>query len=600
MMLLGLLVPALLAPGALAAGNFRGTGLVNVEEVSELLQQELADKYHHVGKFEDALRSLYTALPKNSYGNLGHETVRYALGRYFMGQYGWLLSGLEAERPSGWVPEHVQRVLEAAAGRRGIDLHGLAMMAATLEDLTEKNAVERLKTAYNTTFGQEVVVDQLTFGKVKDLFETYVIMSLSPSTWRSSDAATLARKKKWFRSHEQDDFKEVMNWCTPILERHFGRELELPSSGTFSLETLSRVAVELDKGFHQYFDRDCKSMKATLLSGQTRRPGRVRLSTFYNMSLHNDWYFTEKEEYLRAIGALDEAEPLSVIIPNYAYARLNCLNETSLYSVCCRNTCDDLLAQLEERVAAPSAPAATLAALAADLSVGSSSLTLPGRGAFDPGLLARLDEVAAVNGGQVPLHGRLFAQWLHHAFPLECPYPHEAGTTSPESPEEWMARTGQTSNSKTEEEIRAHVAADTCAVDWEGKVECGEESLELPWSMTEELLVARSLQEEPHVSTSWLAAALFGAAVLAAWPLARSGLAAGFNFAFVAKSDDLQRRALIAILLLAASAYAADLLDGLVFGVAAVSCLCSLGVKLKGAACLSQQGSLLPTAVKKV
>ena len=27
------------------------------------------------------------------------------------------------------------------------------------------------------------------------------------------------------------------------------------------------------------------------------------------------------------------------------------------------------------------------------------------------------------NGGEVPLHGLLFAQWLHYAFPNECPHP---------------------------------------------------------------------------------------------------------------------------------------------------------------------------------
>jgi len=35
----------------------------------------------------------------------------------------------------------------------------------------------------------------------------------------------------------------------------------------------------------------------------------------------------------------------------------------------------------------------------------------------------KLYEVAARHGGRVPLHGRLFAQWMHFAFPLECPYP---------------------------------------------------------------------------------------------------------------------------------------------------------------------------------
>ena len=35
-----------------------------------------------------------------------------------------------------------------------------------------------------------------------------------------------------------------------------------------------------------------------------------------------------------------------------------------------------------------------------------------------------MEQVASHHGGKVPLHGRLFAQWLHHAFPRECPYPH--------------------------------------------------------------------------------------------------------------------------------------------------------------------------------
>ena len=29
---------------------------------------------------------------------------------------------------------------------------------------------------------------------------------------------------------------------------------------------------------------------------------------------------------------------------------------------------------------------------------------------------------------EVPLHGRLFAQWMHYAFPRHCPFPHVSGT----------------------------------------------------------------------------------------------------------------------------------------------------------------------------
>merc|ERR1719356_725964 len=38
-------------------------------------------------------------------------------------------------------------------------------------------------------------------------------------------------------------------------------------------------------------------------------------------------------------------------------------------------------------------------------------------------LKQRLHSIAATAGGQVALHGRLFLQWLHFAFPYECPFP---------------------------------------------------------------------------------------------------------------------------------------------------------------------------------
>merc|ERR1740129_500845 len=290
---------------------------------------------------------------------------------------------------------------------------------------------------------------------------------------------------------------------------------------------LTAMATEMDKDFHSYFDNDCKSMKNALRSREGRRPGRVRLAAFYNMSLYGDWDFIEKEDYLRVLGTLDEADTPSVIIANYALARFSCLNETTLYAVCCRNKCHDLVAQLETQVAASTAPAETLATLVSKMS---SEFVADSR-ELSPELISRLHEVAAHNGGEVPLHGRLFAQWMHHAFPLDCPYPHEAGTTRFESPEEWTARTGHISNTKTKEEISADVAADTCTVDWEGMVDCGEESLDLPWSMTEELLAPR--REESRSSAPWLAAALLVSAAVAGWPLARSAMTAG-NLAFIA------------------------------------------------------------------
>merc|ERR1719454_1925875 len=52
-------------------------------------------------------------------------------------------------------------------------------------------------------------------------------------------------------------------------------------------------------------------------------------------------------------------------------------------------------------------------------------------------LKQQLEQVAKNHGGMVPLHGRLFAQWLHYVFPRECPFPHKTGAVSSATPMEY-------------------------------------------------------------------------------------------------------------------------------------------------------------------
>merc|ERR1719491_1644475 len=52
-------------------------------------------------------------------------------------------------------------------------------------------------------------------------------------------------------------------------------------------------------------------------------------------------------------------------------------------------------------------------------------------------LSEQLAKIAATHDGVVPLHGRLFAQWLHYTFPRECPFPHKAGTAAKLTPMEF-------------------------------------------------------------------------------------------------------------------------------------------------------------------
>merc|ERR1719502_595799 len=162
--------------------------------------------------------------------------------------------------------------------------------------------------------------------------------------------------------------------------------------------------------------------------------------------------------------------------------------------------CEGLLGYVELKVGGPESTAARIAELVAQLP--SSSVAAPR--ALSPSLLSRLEEIAGSHEGKIPLHGRLFAQWMHHAFPRECPYPHVSGTTNPLTPDEWMQSTGKETTA-THHEMQAHVsAADVPHTDDAAGGQDEDEPL-MPWSPEEELLVCR----KPHGQASAGAGASF-------------------------------------------------------------------------------------------
>merc|ERR1719163_1913075 len=128
----------------------------------------------------------------------------------------------------------------------------------------------------------------------------------------------------------------------------------------------------------------------------------------------------------------DENVPGSqVIISNYLAGQHNCISSSDYYSACCLNECDGIFQHLEARIRAPAASAAEIARVIEE-GIGLSPLlssTAPTEARnLSATLRTRLDEIASHHDNMIPLHGRLFAQWLHYAFPHECPYPHMPGT----------------------------------------------------------------------------------------------------------------------------------------------------------------------------
>jgi hypothetical protein len=266
---------------------------------------------------------------------------------------------------------------------------------------------------------------------------------------------------------------------------------------------VARVAERVGEQFGNFQNTECHQLKSQLLKFEDRNSGRLRLADFYKPAYggENDaWQFQESSAYLRQLGALDETDidDQKVIIANYLGSQANCIGSSSFYSVCCMDECEGLLVHLEKDIKAPEATPDRIAALVRDLA--SDSISAPRD--ISPKLRSRLQDIATTHGGTVPLHGRLFMQWMHHAYPRECSYPHVPGTTAPQAAVGWMEASGDNavaSDDEMQAVIEKHQQRNTT-------LEYADDDAELvPWSHEEELLVVRPVQQAaPPTSSSSL------------------------------------------------------------------------------------------------
>ena len=163
-------------------------------------------------------------------------------------------------------------------------------------------------------------------------------------------------------------------------------------------------------------DGECQVLSNELQSLEAECPGHISLRQFYSSHLHqNKWQFTESLQYLRSLGALEESVQGNprLISTNYVLGANNCVSTSQFYSQCCLNQCDGYLRKLEKAVVMPEVAAGDLQA--------AITAILPEPEGASTDLAQKLQEISQNSGGKVALHGRPFAEWLHHAYPRECP-----------------------------------------------------------------------------------------------------------------------------------------------------------------------------------
>merc|ERR1719384_22532 len=240
---------------------------------------------------------------------------------------------------------------------------------------------------------------------------------------------------------------------------------------------------DLWHNFGAFQGLECKALKGRLVEMEHQGTGRVRLSRFYEGGVNGDWTLSESVDYLRNLGVLDEtdAQRPSVVISNYLTSQTNCLSASGFYSVCCSDECEGLRQGLEKQVAGPTAAPENIVELVSVL----PSDTVHAPRNLSSTLRTRLHDIAQLHAGRVPLHGRLFAQWMHHAYPRECPFPHVSGTTSPMSPNAWMKQHGVANVEATLEDMQRYHARLQEESSHPG------ENVSLPWLEVEELVTGQ-------------------------------------------------------------------------------------------------------------
>jgi len=393
------------------------------------------------------------------------------------------------------MPSLAETVLDGHYSSAGFSLDDAVALVATMEQLIFDSESSLLTTAYKQ---QHKSASELL--SHRDLFNVIVSYMIHWFVGNDQESLDIVLKDRTLLVQAVPHWKDIRNFAEGMIKSmEFSRQrAQQPGHGMaamtqkYSFDEAHEVVGAITKTFASFWETECQAIKTSLVALDKAGTGRISLSDFYGANADGEWRFGESEAYLRELGALDETNGFGgkyVIIPNYLQGASNCIVSTSNYFVCCKNECEGVLNEIEASVGKPVArPEDILRPLGNMTNFNDEPPKLPAT------LIKQLHQIADTNGGKVPLHGRLFAQWLHCVFPRECPFPHKVGTVSAQGPAEFGDDFIVTDEIKL---THAAVRNDTAVQ--EQMSEQHEAQWMSQWSEEEELIVDYSL----HLSAPW-------------------------------------------------------------------------------------------------
>lgn len=488
------------------------------EEMEQALEAQMAEVVNteNYELVKAKLTTMFAALPKGSDGGLEPAVVRYALHRYFEHHYGWHISGLGHKSNKSltramttrWTPARIQEMMEKFLKGHGLDLHNMAAFATTIKDLVHAEVADRLHEVFEAL--QLSANDPLDEDQSDDASRAYLLSYLSDRKY------SFFNRKEW-QGAERDWAENWPHWESTLVFAsdlsnafdHLHKDARNPFvKHDFNFNDIAGFMEEFGQQFGSFQQAECIRIKEKLMELELDGSGRVPLAKFYRAA-SNQFHFTETLKYLQHTQVLDQTDPQRpvIIIPNYMSSKSNCMKASAFYSICCPDECESLMAQVERQVQEPTATPQFLSQVISNL----ESDTVHAPRNLSSSLLKRLTDIADGHGGKVPLHGRLFGQWMHHAFPRECPFPH-VGTSEAMLPEDWMDATSVDTVEISDRELEDYKSGSKAM---EGH---DTHAAELPWIHTEDLITGHHGVVKQK---GWVSAARFGVALtgLAAFAL---------------------------------------------------------------------------------
>jgi len=459
-------------------------------------------KDEHLKSLEKDLLPMWRVLPQSETGLVEWKMVRYLAHRYFMQTSSLLIRGFEPMRQISSSSMGVAQILEMRApsivdstirgdrSAQGYSLDEAVAMIATLHQLIrDDEAIILEKVFAHLHISTKLLV---TAAQLGDVLENYMVFFMMDGDQETVD---ILLSKPHLRHQAVPKWAQIRSFVNGLVkeaefERHrFPKQgqAHIAWSGLYSFADAHEVVTSITRSFASFWEDECQVIKQSLVAMDRSGTGRLSLTDFYGANADGEWRFGESETYLRDLGALDESSVSrgkQVIIPNYLQGASNCIVAASHYLICCVSECEAVLNEVEDAVGGPLAKPQDILTLVGNMTGIDEEPTK-----LDATLRDQLQRIAETHGGKVPLHGRLFAQWLHYVFPRECQFPHKTGSHSAHTPSQYGEKSLATNDEVTR---HANVRNESATLE----LDLEDAQWMSQWSEEEELLTDNALQWE--------------------------------------------------------------------------------------------------------